>query len=303
MSKRQMVKGVPDKAFGTLVDFLKKAQKDPIWFERLKVMLKGKNPFEQVQEVAKNTKNWLQLIVDLERNCHRDFFGRIFSLAEFTRTLKKYGAEKVEAWKELGLEPHFLPTVSMMPKDDYSGWKVKPEGWFYKMIAQSKILRNINGKLKKVKTVGLEGITVLVDTRLKPRYGDEYKDDYLDLIITQLRESAKIENYKFSASRFNVSAQETELLKADTAKILDLNPAQLRLELEIEANVISQMYSHTPRKDDGKTNTWEWREEFLRGRAGRLDGGFSDVGGLACVHYSSVSYHWHSRAFRFLAVL
>lgn len=302
MSKRQAVKGVPDKAFGILVDFLKKAQKDPIWFERLKTMLKGKNPFERVQEVVKRAKNWLQPIVDLERQCHKDFFGRVFGLAEFTRTLKKYGAEKVEAWKKLGLEPHFLPAVSMMPGDDHPGWEAKPEQWFYNMIVQGKILRNISGELKKVEKVALEGITVLVDTRRKPRYGDEYKDDYLGLIIEQFREDGRIENFNLRTSRFNISADETELIKSEAAKFLGLKPDQLRLEREIEANVIPQLYSYMSRKNDGRTNTWEWREEYFGDRGHRLDGGHSDYGGLAYVDGNMASDRWGSRAFRFLAV-
>ncbi len=300
MSKRQEVRRAPDKEFGVLEDFLRKARKNPIWIERLGKMLKGKNPFEETKQVV---KNWLQPIVDLERRCHQDFFGEVFSLAEFTRTLKQYGAKRVEAWKKLGLEPHFLPAVSMMPGDDYPGWKIKPEEWFYKQLVQGNIFQIIRGEFQKLTTVNLGGITVLVDTRLKPKYGDEYEDDWLGQIIAKLREAGEIQDFNPCFSRFNVSAEETELDKAEAAKILGLKPEQLRLERKIEANVIPQAYLYMPRKDDGKTDTWEWREEYFGDRGDRLDGGHSDSGGLASVDYDSVSVHWDVRAFRFLAVL
>ena len=309
MSKRQLVGRMPSKELDILAVFFKKARKNPIWIERLEKMLKGRNPFEQIKEAVKVAKNWLQSIVDRERECHQNFFGGKFALAEFTKTLKKYGAEKVDPWKKLGLEPHFLPAISLSQDSNLPGWKIKPEPWFWSKIKEGEIMRFeimrlIKDKLAADQTAGdLEGVTVLVDTRLKPEYGDEYKDDWLGQIIFGLRKAGKIEDFNSRSSRFNISAEETELIKVEAAKILGLKPDQLRLEREIEANVIPQLYPYMPRKDDGKTNTWEWREEFFKDRGDRLIGGHSDNGGLANVLYYLVSYHWYYRAFRFLAVL
>ena len=303
MSKRQKVGCAPDNGFGVLGDFLKKARKNPIWIERLKIMLKGRNPFEQVREVATKVKNWLQSIVDSERQCHKAFFDKTFGLAEFTTTLKRYGTEKIEAWKKLDLEPHFLPAISLSQDSNLLGWKIKPEEWFYKQLIQGKIFQMNRGELQKLTTVNLGGITVLVDTRLKPKYGDEYKDDWFSSIIEQLRKDGKIEDFNPRSSRFNVSAEETDLIRIEAAKILSLKPEQLRLEREIEANVIPQLYPYMPRVNDGRTDTWEWREEFFEGRGSRLRGGCSDIGGLADVRYFSVGSRWGYRAFRFLAVL
>lgn len=304
MSKRQKVGCAPDNGFGVLGDFLKKARKNPIWIERLKIMLKGRNPFEQVREVATKVKNWLQSIVDLERQCHEDFFGNVFSLAEFTRTLKRYGAEKVATWQSLGLEPHFLPGIVLSQDSNLLWWKIKPESWFWNKIKEGKIMRLIKGELVVDQKAGdLEGITVLVDTRLKPKYGEGYKDDWLSQIISGIREAGKIQDLNPRFSRSNVSAEETELIKIEAAKILGLKSEQLRLEREIEANVIPQMYSHMPRVNDGRTNTWEWREEFVENRGVRLNGGYSGHGGLAYVNCNSVGLHWGYGAFRFLAVL
>lgn len=298
MSERQAVGSMSEWA-DMFRKFFRQIKRGVRTKEHFQGFLDGKNPFEKT--VAK-VKDWLQPIIDLERKCHQDFFQRVFSLVEFTRTLKKYGAEQVEAWKKLGLEPHFLPAVSMMSGDDYPGWKTKPGEWFYRQLVQGNIFQMICGKPRKLTTINLGGITVLIDTRLKPDYGDEYRNDWLGPIIKQLRKDGKIQDFNSRSSRFNVSAVETELIK-EAAKIFGLDPEQLRLEREIEANVIPQLYPYMPRKDDGKTKTWEWREEFFEGRGIRLSGGGSGGGGLAGVGYGSASDRWGGGAFRFLVVL
>jgi hypothetical protein len=294
MSKRQTVENILGKASRVLEKFFKVAGEDPVWYEHLETMLDGKNPFE----------NWLQKIVDDERRDHKNFFGARFRLGDFTTTLKMYGREKIEAWKKLGLEPHFLPHIALSQDSELPGWKIKPESWFWQKISEAKIFRMIKGQLTQDQTVGdLEGITVLVDIRLKPKYGDMYENDWLSSIIIKLRETGKIQDFDLQSSRFNISSEETELIKTEAAQFLGLKPDQLRLEREIEANVIPQMYPHMPRKNDGKTNTWEWHEEYFEDRDDRLVGGNSVDGGLADVSCSSVSVHWVSRSFRFLVVL
>ena len=101
--------------------------------------------------------DWLQEILDAEREDHRKFFGREFDLAEFEKTLRKYGRKRIKMWQRLGMEPHFLPKVSMMFGDDYPGWKVKPERWFYEKQLEGKLLLNVNGQLDKMVTVELGG--------------------------------------------------------------------------------------------------------------------------------------------------
>ncbi|MCG2808859.1 MAG: hypothetical protein L6275_00745, partial [Candidatus Portnoybacteria bacterium] len=73
----------------------------------------------------------------------------------------------------------------------------------------------------------------------------------------------------------------------------------------IEANVIPQLYTDMPRKDDGNTNTWVWFEEYFKGRVRRPGGGRSSgYGGLADVCCSWSAYHWYSHgSFRPLIVL
>lgn len=256
-------------------------------------------------------QGWLDEILDRERKAHRDFFGQRFSLKSFRETLEKYGSEKISEWQRLGLEPHFLPEIAMPRDAAFPGWKVKPEDWYYNEVAAGKILRQQpGGSLIPEKEVKLEGITVLVDTRLKPPFNNGKQmfenDNLLGPIIERLRKEGKIARYDYDkSSRFGVSADEwEEHIKPEIAKLLGLKVSQVRLERAIEGNIIPQLYPDMPRHKDGKTNVWVWYEEYLGDRGSRLFGGFSSYGGLAYVdYYYSSDFRWDRRGFRPLAVL
>lgn len=263
----------------------------------------------KVVELLEGEKEvWLEKILARERACHLTFFGKEFDLTDFANTLKKYGESKVRFWQKLEMEPTFLPEVAMSQDANFRGWKVKPESWFWQKIAEGKILRQVGNKLVPVKEVRLEGITALIDTRLKPKYDagkQMYKNDnLLGPIIEDLRRAKKIVEYGPQSSRFGVSADEWETrIKPVLAQKLGLDESQIRLEREIEANVIPQLYLYMPRKDDGTTDTWEWREEYFEDRGHRLLGGHSAHGGLAHVYHFASGSHWSSRSVRPLAVL
>ncbi|MDP3731264.1 MAG: hypothetical protein Q8R34_02100, partial [bacterium] len=76
-----------------------------------------------------------------------------------------------------------------------------------------------------------------------------------------------------------------------------------RLERGIEGNVISQLYPHMLRKNNGQTNTWVWYEEYFEGRSGRVGGGDSDCGGLASFLGRWSGNRWSFGSFCPLAVL
>ena len=253
---------------------------------------------------------WLLKILANERACHLAFFGKEFDLAEFADTLKKHGESKLRFWAKLGLEPHFLPRMAMDRNLNFPGWKIKPEKWYYDQIAKGNVFRQTSGESKIDRQVELEGIAVLIDTRRKPNYDNGrqmYEDDgFLGSIIAELRKKGKIAGYDDgpSSSRFGVSADEWEnRVKPVYAVKLGLAASQLRLERVIEANAIPQIYTHMPRKDDGKTNTWVWYEEYFEDRDVRLDGGDSGFGGLARVFCDYSVSRWSSGSFRPLAVL
>jgi hypothetical protein len=262
---------------------------------------------EVLMSVKPSKVDWLTKIIEAEHQAHLDFFGQKFDLTGFEKTLQSYGRKKIRFWKSLGLEPHFLPKISMMTGDEYPGWKVKPEQWFYKMLFEGKLFFEVNGKLEKITTCELPGIVALIDTRLKPGYDNGKqmweKDNFLGEIIKKMRQQKKLADYSHQASRFGISASEADAIKPFVANKLGLESNQIRLETTIERNAIPQIFLHMPRKEDGKTNTSVWTEEYFDGRDNRLSGGDSDSGGLAYVYAVVSGGRWVRRSFRFLAVL
>ncbi len=257
--------------------------------------------------------NWMLALLLREFKRHWLFFGAEFDLTAFAQTLKRYGRRQIAEWQKLGLDVAFLPAVLMAQAANFPGWKVKPEKWYYEVSDKGKLfLANTSGELVVSNPAyGLGGITVLIDTRCKPVYDNGrqmYEDDgkFLGSIIAGLRSAGAILDYTQGprSSRFSVSPNEWEQhVKPAVAKLLKLKPEQVRLEKEIEANVIPQLCLDLPRKDDGKTNTWEWREEYFESRGGRLIGGSSGDGGVASVDYNDAGLHWDSFGLRPLAVL
>lgn len=257
--------------------------------------------------------DWLERILAKEERYHRDFFSQEFDLASFREALEKYGQGKIAVWQELGLEPHFLPEVAITQDTKFKGWKVKPENWYYEKVTGGKMLRQRpDGDLiPDEDAFKLKGVTVLVDTRLKPAVYDEGKqmwedDNLLGSIVERLRKEGKIEkhDYGLQSSRFGVSADEWEKqVRPALAELLGLKVSQVRLERAIEMNVIPQLYPEMPRANDGQTNTWVWLEEYFGGRERRLVGGRSCYGGLADVRCDWSDFRWSFRSFRPLAVL
>ena len=274
---------------------------------------------EGVQEASRNPfekeNDWLQGILNREGQSHLSFFGQEFDLSRFEETLSKCGQERIREWQGLGLEPHFLPEVVMTHDDSYPSWKVKLEKWYYLKTDQGKILRGVNGGLVVDKEAfKLEGIIVLIDTRLKPSYeaGKQMyeNDNLLGPVIEELREEGKVAKYEFGpqSSRFGLSSKEWEdYIKPVLAEKLSLKPNQIRLERAIEVNVIPQLYPYMSRKDDSGTNTWTWYEEFFGSEGCRLHGGVSGRYGLAfeCCRWPGdpPDRHWQCRALRPLVVL
>ena len=253
--------------------------------------------------------NWPKKTLEKEREAHFNFFGKEFDLSGFKETLEKYGQVRVEEWKNLLLESHFLPKVEMARKADFPGFKIRPDNHCYETVYRGKVLRMIDGELKPDKKAHwLLGQTVLIDTRLKPAYDNGRRmwqnDNFLGPIIENLRQRGKIKNCEYgpSSSRFEVSDLEWDH-QIRPALAQKLNLSSFRLERVAEAVVIPQLYPHMLRRDDGTTNTWVWYEEFFEDRSKRLVGGDSGYGGLADVIWDCYGNHWSGRSFRPLAVL
>lgn len=250
-------------------------------------------------------------ILTQERKAHYKFFGQEFDLARFRRSLENYGPKKISYWQKLGLEPHFLPPVVMHRNINFPGWKVKPDKQYYEQVAEGKVLRRQpDGQLKvDLDAFKLEGIIVLVDTRLKPDFNGKQmfkRDNLLGPIIKRLRQKGKIAYYKYDSlpPRFGVSVEDWKnQIKSILAKFLGMEVYQVRLERTIEANVIPQLYRHMPRYRDNETNTSVWYEEYYKDVFSRFLGGSFGMGGLAYVDYLFTNSRWPARAFRPLILI
>lgn len=269
---------------------------------------------DQLTAVFKGPQSaeWAKAILDAEQWWLQNFFGREFDLSLMKATLERYDQAKVAEWQKLGLEVHFLPKIVLTQDTTLDAWKIRPENWYWQQLAARNLLiTDPKQGLVKARDVGLEGIVVLIDTRKKPNY-DNGKQmfardrDYMGRVIERLRKEGKLARYEYGlqTSRFGISSLEWEdHLKAALAKHLGLESTQLRLETAIEANIVPQLYTDMPRKDDGTTSTWVWYDEFFESALRRLIGGCSDDGGLADVDYDGSGTHWGGSAVRPLGVL
>lgn len=250
--------------------------------------------------------DWLVNILDAERKAHKDFFGQEFDLSSFAEKLKEIGLEKIKWWKRNLFEVHYLPLFVFQQGAELPGLDVAIPDNYYNYLTQGNVFCDVNGKLVKIKDARLEdGITVLIDTRLKPAYdgGKQMwkKDGLVGGVVKKFRKDGKIGDYNPQNSRFNVLADEISEISKAVAIALKVDTC--RLETTTERIIIPQLFRHMSRRDDGKTNTSVWCDEYFDSRRHRFDGGDSGSGGLAYVSASDASSRWSRRSFRFLAVL
>lgn len=256
------------------------------------------------------TSDWIDRMIEAENALHQAFFGQTYDLSKMREVLAQRGLSKITFWKQIGLEVHFLPTVVFDNPSQFPGWKIMPESWYWQQLRGGNILVMEGSRLVKLNHAVLGGIVALIDTRKKPDYKDGKqkfsRDGFMGTVIEQLRKEGKLARYEYGpqTSRFGISPNEwEEHLQAAWAEKIGLEPNQVRLEMAIEANVIPQLYTNMPRKNDGQTSTWCWYEEYFEGASRRGLGGYSGRGGLADVDYDDSGGHWRSGAVRPLGVL
>jgi len=260
-----------------------------------------------VKPVIKSSSNdWTIPILEAERKAHLAFFGQEFGLLMFAEKLKKIGPKKIAWWKRNFFEVHCPPPHVFKQGVNLPGMEIAIPDNYYRELANGNVFRDVNGELIKIDKAETEGVTVLIDTRLKPAYDSGVqmwkRDGIVGGVMKKLRKDGRITNYYSRNSRFNSSADhEMNFILQAAASALKVKSC--RLETTTERIVIPQLYRHMPRKDDGKTNTSIWCDEFYRYRRDRFGGGNSDCGGLADVYADGAGYRWRSRSFRFLAVL
>lgn len=241
-----------------------------------------------IESRHKNTSFETELIVT-EKQSLETFFGQTIEVPPLPAEITK---EKIAHWEKMGFKLRYLPAMDMSESQNYPGWKKKPENWFYKQITEGNLVAN-----SQTLTAGW----VLVDTSLKPNYanGEQmYADDPFSIAIKKLRQAGAIADYAKKDSRFNISADELAKseLKIALAKVLAVDPAQLGYLRAIEFNVLGNAFY----PEWGETDTWEWFEDqgVKNLGGGRLNGGYSDNGGLSRVSCAESAPRDDSLGFR-----
>jgi len=240
---------------------------------------------KEIGELKEILSGWKKEIINKEKEVLEKFFGKKIEVPPLP---KEITPERLKKWQEKDLELHFLPAENMTQNREIKGWK-KPD------------YRHINASKFPPDATELPGCWVLVDARQKPNWqsGNQmYDNDFLGLVLQELRNKGLIERYKHSQSRFHIPPQnleKPEVIEA-IAKAYGLKPEQLSLQREIEFNVIGNI--HHP--EWGTTSSSEWFGDRYDSVHGRLRGGSSDYGGLAYVDWYDLDYRRDIIGFRFL---
>ena len=282
--------------------------------DELHLKLKGLLILPRTAVLGASSKKWTDPIINRSRTIHKAQMGSDMDLTALQEVLLEVRETQVKTWKALGLGIYQFPRIVLSNTPDFKRpgfWKVIMEPWYWQRHQEGKIMiPNATGKLVAETEVVFGGIVALVDMRPKPMYtnGDQMLSNdgrFLGPIMRDLRKEKSIVDYNPVASRFNTSANETEIIRKSPSclKIYNLPAEKIRLERIVEMNVTPQYLSKSSRAKDGATNTSVWCHEFFESASGRVEGGNADNGGLANVNYNNVDNHWNNRSFRFLGVL
>ncbi len=186
-------------------------------------------------------------------------------------------------------EPHYLPMITLHNEDNFPGWQLKPQDWFWQQIENGKVNSN---------AATLRPGWYLVDGRGRPQYRDGkqlYKGDPLGNLMKGLRETGEVRTYKYvpQNSRFGPPYDNIALVILPAfIKKYEIKPP-VRILRAIEFNVLGNM-AHS---DWGQNNTYEWFSDRFA-FSHRLLGGCSEDGGLTNVYFNLSSEYSDNIGFR-----
>ena len=260
---------------------------------------------------ADNTfSEYIDCVIAREQESLDRFFGTSIDVGEFKKTLSEYSREQFLVWEQLGLVPHYLPSMRCDKDANIPGWKTRPNDFFWDEAESDQILTTIQGRLlPDITCYSLNATTVLVDGRGKPDSdppimgGQQMfeKDNLLGPLLDQLRRDGRLAAYRYGdqSSRFGVCRREwEEIVKPALSQQLGITIEQLRLERAIEANMIPQIYDDLPRVHDGSTDTAVLYEEYVDDSERCLVGGAAREGGLSHVQAIHKNSAWRTFAIR-----
>lgn len=248
------------------------------------------------EDVGDETRPAVLQLIEAEQAALKVFFGKEVAVTAPPSML--FETLRIAETAGLGgiLEPIYFPEITFKQTDEYPGWKIKPEKWYWKKISAGKISKD---------AAGLGGFWTLFDKSRRPNYdggGQMFQEDSLATILSQAKEEDRILGVRGvpKGSRFAVSTDEQDqIVFPKLAEILQLveDVTIVRRPTLVEFNFAGNLrYSHL-----GEANTWEWLHDKFAGGY-RLIGGLSERGGLAGVYRDWPSDHGADVAFRPLIV-
>jgi hypothetical protein len=222
-----------------------------------------------------NQGQWIEEIIERERGLHQAFFGKEFPLGDLNVVLLRFGQKRFEVWKEMQLEPHFLPAVVFKDDTFFPGWKIKPQWEYWDYLEKGWVWKIDKGNFVLVKQARLPGKVFLVDTRAIPKITNWEEaprwenDNFCGDVLADLRQRKIIFkradcdiNSRFGISSFNWGRH----VRRAIAKHVGLRAAKVRLESVIQFNVLSQMLTDRPRgkeNQSGQYNTYVYFDELF----------------------------------------
>ncbi len=284
--KLDMVERMPSDVLGVLADLLQKLSGNDgaLWLERLKLFLKGENPFSTT---AQTVNAWADELISGTRRKLKKFFRRSVQVESVPASWTPAFLANAAAYN---MRPVFLPDADISASWVRKGW-VKLESWFYERIASGAIKGDHPTRLKRGWYLAdfTPGTDYTNGTQVLP-------SDPWSPLITELRGAKLIKGYDAtpSGSRFAITWDEwNDCVLAQMAAKLSVHRVQISLERAVEFNAIGNIYDPTR----GAFNMWVWLQDKFEDDY-RLVGGNRGVGGLARVNYSSHAHRYDSIAAR-----
>ncbi|MBN2585454.1 hypothetical protein JXA59_02295 [Patescibacteria group bacterium] len=252
----------------------------------------------QAERLKIQQKAWVKVGIDLPQAlCDK-----------FVDILNQCGAELVAQLEAYGFMFVITADVTWTASTWPTGW-VKPNDWYWQVLNGGRVIGSDD---KPIEACRLLGHILLIDTRQKPRYAgghQRWKDDvFMEALIGYLqdRKLLLVNDNAGRGSRFYLSRNDYTNVVApafvEALQQLGVPVQTARLEYCPEHSALCQLFN-SPRKDNGKTNTWLWFQEYLDSSEGSLGGGDSDDGGLADVGYDDSGGRWDYASGSLVAVL
>lgn len=222
-------------------------------------------------------------LVEKEHEALRAFFGKEILVPVPPPEL--VGTQKVAESEGFGiLVPLYFPVIRFKKDDEYPGWKIKPQEWYWNQIREGRISSD---------AAKLGGYWGLFDESRRPQIGKQmFPEDPLAPILSQARKEGRLMPFSDNSpyegdvpegSRYAVCPKvQDQVVFPQLEEILQLTEgiARVRRPTAMEFNFAGNFrYPHL-----GEVCTAEWLHDKVKGGSLLVGGDFVS-GGLASVEW------------------